>query len=79
MNLLDTSVTPMHVVYETVRDQAAEAGVEVIESELVGLLPLAALVATARAHIKAGHLETGQIVEARLLQSLSMADPPLPA
>jgi len=76
MNLLDTSVTPMHVVYETVRAQAAAAGVEVIESELVGLLPLDALVATARAHIKAGRLETGQIVEARLLQSLSTAGPP---
>ncbi len=76
MNLLDTSVTPMHVVYETVRDQAAEAGVEVIESELVGLLPLDALVSTARAYIKAGQLESSQIVEARLLQSLGTAEPP---
>lgn len=75
MNLLDTSVTPMHVVYETVRNQSAEAGVEVIESELVGLLPLDALIATARAHIKAGQLETGQIIEARLLQALTTAEP----
>lgn len=77
MNLLDTSITPMHVVYEAVRDQAAEAGVEVIESELVGLLPLDALVAVARAHLKAGQLETSQIIEARLLQSLSTPPPPV--
>ena len=76
MNLLDTSVTPMHVVFETVRGQAAEAGVEVVESELVGLLPLDALVATARAHLRAAQLETGQIVEARLLQALSVGGPP---
>lgn len=74
MNLLDTAVTPMHVVYEAVRARAAGAGVEVVESELVGLLPLAALVQTAQAHLRARQLDAAQIVEARLLQSLSAAD-----
>jgi glutamate formiminotransferase len=76
MNLLDTSTTPLHVVYDTVRDQAAAQGVEVVESEIVGLLPLDVLVTTTRTHVKARELEAAQIVEARLLQALSTDEPP---
>lgn len=47
MNLLDFSVTPLWLVWETVRDIAAEDGVELAESELIGLAPLAALLAVA--------------------------------
>ena len=43
MNLLDISVTPIWLVWETVRDVAAEDGVDLAESELIGLAPLAAL------------------------------------
>jgi glutamate formiminotransferase len=42
MNLLDFSVTPLWLVWETVRDIAAEDGVELAESELIGLAPVAA-------------------------------------
>ena len=42
MNLLDVGVTPMWRVYEAVRDEAAAAGVGVLESELIGLAPLRA-------------------------------------
>lgn len=47
MNLLDFSVTPMWRVWEEVRDLAAEDGVELAESELIGLAPLAALAGVA--------------------------------
>jgi glutamate formiminotransferase len=43
MNLLDFSVTPIWLVWETVADLAAEEGIELAESELIGLAPLAAL------------------------------------
>jgi len=43
MNLLDFATTPMWLVQETVRDVAAEDGVRIAESELIGLAPLAAL------------------------------------
>ena len=43
MNLLDFAVTPMWLVWETVQDVAAEDGIELAESELIGLAPLAAL------------------------------------
>jgi glutamate formiminotransferase len=41
MNLLDFTVTPLWLVWDTVRDLAAEDGVEPAESELIGLAPLA--------------------------------------
>ncbi len=42
MNLLDFEATPMWRVWEAVAEEAAAEGVEVAESELVGLAPLAA-------------------------------------
>jgi glutamate formiminotransferase len=47
MNLLDFSVTPMWLVWDTVRELAAEDGVAPAESELIGLAPVAALLAVA--------------------------------
>jgi len=47
MNVLDFSVTPLWLVWETVRDIAAEDGVDLAESELIGLAPLAAFLAVA--------------------------------
>jgi glutamate formiminotransferase len=43
MNLLDFSVTPLWLVWETVQAEAAADGVELAESELVGLAPVASL------------------------------------
>jgi glutamate formiminotransferase len=42
MNLLDFSVTPLWLAWEAVRELAAEDGVRLAESELIGLAPLAA-------------------------------------
>src|ERR1700704_5866535 len=42
MNLLDFSITPLWQVWEPVRAEAAHDGVAVAESELIGLMPLAA-------------------------------------
>ena len=47
MNVLDFATTPLWVVWETVRDVAAEDGVSLAESELIGLAPLAAFLAVA--------------------------------
>lgn len=43
MNLLDADVTSPRVAFERVRDLAAERGMEVRSSEIVGLVPRAAL------------------------------------
>jgi glutamate formiminotransferase len=43
MNLLDYRTTPIWLVWEVVRSEAAEEGVHLAESELIGLAPLGAL------------------------------------
>jgi glutamate formiminotransferase / 5-formyltetrahydrofolate cyclo-ligase len=47
MNVLDFSVTPLWLVWDTVREEAATDGVELAESELIGLAPLASFLAVA--------------------------------
>ena len=47
MNLLDFKVTPLWLAWESVRELAAEDGVRLAESELIGLAPLASFLAVA--------------------------------
>ena len=47
MNLLDFQVTPLWLVWDAVRDLAAEDGVRLAESELIGLAPEASFLAVA--------------------------------
>jgi glutamate formiminotransferase / 5-formyltetrahydrofolate cyclo-ligase len=71
LNLLDTSVTPLHVVFGEIRSLARANGVEIQDSEVVGLLPLDVLLATTVQHVKAFELRREHILEARLLAALS--------
>ncbi len=48
MNLTDISVTPMHVAFDEVCAKAAERGVRVTGSELVGVVPLRAMLDAGR-------------------------------
>lgn len=44
INILDYLVTPLHVVFEEVRKEARTLGIDVTGSEIVGLIPLDAVV-----------------------------------
>jgi glutamate formiminotransferase len=67
MNLLDFQVTSIRTVFDKVAELARARGVEVAESELVGLAPAAALDADTAKHVKLPHFDPArQIVEARL-------------
>jgi glutamate formiminotransferase/formiminotetrahydrofolate cyclodeaminase len=48
INLLDFHTTPLHVVFETVREEAEKAGLIVTGSELVGMTPLQPLLDAGR-------------------------------
>lgn len=48
LNLVDVDRTPPHVAYEAVREEAAALGVGVEGSELIGLIPLDALLSAGR-------------------------------
>ena len=68
MNLLDTARTPMTLVFERIRQEAAQHGVEILESELVGMAPAQALVDVARQALQFGRLDADAVLETRLLQ-----------
>ncbi len=68
INILDASKTPMARVFDLVRVEANRHGVEVAESEVVGLVPLDAIVDAARAHLRMHGFDRGQILEFRLLE-----------
>jgi glutamate formiminotransferase len=68
MNLTDHTRTPLHRVFARVEREAARHGVAVVESEVVGLVPAAAL-ATAAAHtLRLSRLTANQVFEMRLAQ-----------
>lgn len=68
INILDASKTPMARIFDLVRVEAERHGVEVAESEVVGLVPLDAIVDAARAHLRMHSFDRGQILEVRLLE-----------
>ncbi|MBL8768179.1 MAG: glutamate formimidoyltransferase [Planctomycetes bacterium] len=67
MNLTNYTVTPIRTVYDAVASQAAAAGVDVEESELVGLAPRAALDESTAKHVRLrGFDARKQIIESLL-------------
>lgn len=48
MNLTNYNITPLHIAFEEVKKEAANLGVEVDGSEIVGLVPLEALLKAGR-------------------------------
>jgi glutamate formiminotransferase len=70
MNLLDHETTSIRTVFDKVAALAAERGVQVVESELIGLAPAAAIDAALAAHIRLPRFDAGeQVVEAKLARS----------
>jgi glutamate formiminotransferase len=66
INFTDFEQTPVHVVYSKVCRLAAERGVEVEESELIGLMPRKALEAAAAALLKLSHFDSQHVIENRV-------------
>lgn len=68
MNLLDYTKTPIHRAYELVRVEAERYGVPVVGSEIVGLIPLDALVGVVDFYLRLKGFGRSQVLEARLLE-----------
>jgi glutamate formiminotransferase len=66
MNLTNYEKTPIFRVFEVVRQEAARYGVEVLESEVVGLVPSAALTDAAEYYLRLAGFSRDQILEHRL-------------
>jgi glutamate formiminotransferase len=68
MNLIDYTRTPIHRAYELVRVEAERHGVPVVGSEIVGLVPLDALIGAADFYLRLTDFNRDQVLEARLLE-----------
>jgi glutamate formiminotransferase len=68
MNLTNADRTPIYRVFEMVKREAARYGVAVLESEIVGLVPAAALVASAQYFLQLDRFQLDQVLETRLRQ-----------
>ena len=59
MNLTSLGVTPVHVAFNEVCEKARQRGIRVTGSELVGLIPLQAMIDAGRFFLKKQHRSTG--------------------
>lgn len=66
MNLTDYTVTPLSLVFETVQKEAEKMGVEIAESEIIGLVPLDAICDVAAKFLKLHTFTSGQVLERRI-------------
>ncbi len=66
MNLTDLERTPIYVALEAVRRSAGRRGAKVESTELVGLVPLAAILEVARYYLALPELGAGHVLEAAL-------------
>ena len=66
MNLTNYIITPLHVAFEAVRARAAEQDVAVAGSEVIGLVPQAALVQAAAHSLALEQFDPTQVLEMRL-------------
>ena len=66
MNLTNFEKTPIFRVFETVKREAARYGVAILESEIVGLVPSAALTAAAEFYLQIDGFKAEQVLENRL-------------
>ena len=69
MNLTNYQKTPISRVFEMVKREAARYGVMVLESEIVGLVPSAALLATAEYYLQIEGFSANQVLENKLREA----------
>jgi glutamate formiminotransferase len=69
MNLTNHRLTAMHTVFDMIRVAAEGYGVSVTESEVVGMIPAAALMDVARHYLRMHSFTDDQCLELRLLET----------
>ena len=67
MNLIDYQKTPVWLAYENVKLLAERYGVPVIESEIVGLIPVDAVRDIVKFYLKANDFKSEQILEMKMM------------
>ena len=70
MNLTDYRATPVLTAFQAVQTESARLGIEVAGSELVGLIPQAALNHAAATALQLDGVEANQVLETRISETL---------
>ncbi len=68
MNMVDYTKTPLYRVFDTIEREANRYGVNVIGSEIIGLLPMNALIDVADYYLKIEKFDYSQILENRMFE-----------
>ena len=68
MNMVDFTKTSLFRVFDTVEREAKRYGVNVIGSEIIGLVPMNALIDTAEYYLRLEDFEPSQILEKRMVE-----------
>lgn len=76
MNLTDYLVTPILTAFQRVKAEATMRGIEVAGSELVGLVPQAALDQTTAALVQLDRFDPTQILEIRIAKTMRCKNEP---
>jgi glutamate formiminotransferase len=70
MNIVDFERNGLYRVLELIRMEARKWGVPVVESEVYGMIPVAALLDSASYYMQMAGFDSNQVIELRLLQML---------
>lgn len=68
MNITDYTKTPIYRVFETVKMEARRYGVNVLGSEIIGLVPMEALVNTAEYYLGLEDFSMDKVIETNLME-----------
>ncbi len=71
MNMTDYKKTPLFRVFETIKREAERYGVPVVGSEIIGMVPMDALVKTVKFYMGVDDLKEERVIENRLLDEIS--------
>lgn len=66
MNLTNFNVTPMHIAFEEVKNEAKRLGVEINGSEIVGLVPLESMLQAGKFYTNGKETDEKRLVEAAI-------------
>lgn len=68
MNMVDYTKTPLYRAFDFIEREANRYGVNVIGSEIIGLLPMAAMIDVADYYLKVENFDQDQILEKRMME-----------
>lgn len=68
MNMTDYSKTPLYRAFELIRIEARRYGVNIIGSEVIGLVPMEAMIRTAEYYLGVEDFSMNQVLETRIME-----------